>query len=92
MLDPRKRRKKEGIDREIAALADVPIQKTTLVSEGGDREVNGRGTLMAIEETEMQRNPGTSRDGMEQELLRVLGQKKKMTRPSAGLCIRMCIP
>ena len=68
--------KKEGIDREMAALAGTPVIKTTLVSEGGDREVNGRGTLMAIEETEMQRNPGMSRDSIEKELLRLLGQKK----------------
>ena len=68
--------KKEGIDRAIAALADVPTIKTELVSEGGDREVNGQGTLMAIEETEMQRNPGKSREHIEKELLRLLGQKK----------------
>jgi len=55
--------KKEGIDREIAALAGVPLIKTALVSEGGDREVNGKGTLMAIEETEMQHNAGTDREG-----------------------------
>jgi agmatine deiminase len=68
--------KREGIDREIAALARVPVEKTSLVSEGGDREVNGKGTLMAIEETETQRNPGLSREEIEKELLRVLGQKK----------------
>ena len=68
--------KKEGIDREIAALADVPTIKAELVSEGGDHEVNGQGTLMALEETEMQRNPGKSREYIEKELLRLLGQKK----------------
>ena len=68
--------KKEGIDREIAAIAGVPTIKTALVSEGGDREVNGQGTLMAIEETEMQRNPALSRDQIEKELLKLLGQKR----------------
>jgi agmatine deiminase len=68
--------KKEGIDREIAAVADVPTVRTRLVSEGGDREVNGKGTLMAIEETEMQRNSGMTREQIENELLRLLGQKK----------------
>lgn len=68
--------KKEGIDREIAAVARVPMIRTALVSEGGDREVNGQGTLMAIEETEMQRNPGMSREQIEKELLDLLGQKK----------------
>jgi len=69
-------KKKEGVDREIAALAGVPVIKTPLVSEGGDREVNGQGTMMSIEGTEMKRNPGMSRDQIEHELLRVLGQKK----------------
>jgi len=68
--------KKEGIDREMAALAGIPTTKTALVSEGGDREVNGQGTLMAIEETELQRNPGMRRDQIETELLQLLGQKK----------------
>ena len=67
--------KKEGVDREMAALAGVPTIKTTLVSEGGDREVNGRGTLMAIEATELQRNAGMTRGQIEKELLRLLGQK-----------------
>ena len=69
-------KKKEGIDREMAALAGVPTVRTPLVSEGGDREVNGRGTLMAIEATETQRNPGMSRDQIEEQLLQLLGQKK----------------
>jgi agmatine deiminase len=68
--------KKEGLDREIAVLAAIPTIRTALVSEGGDREVNGKGTLMAIEETEMQRNQGMSRNQIEKELLHLLGQKK----------------
>jgi agmatine deiminase len=67
---------KEGIDREIAVIAGVSTIGTALVSEGGDHEVNGQGTLMAIEETEIQRNPGMSREEIEKELLRLLGQKK----------------
>ncbi len=67
---------KEGIDRQIAGMLHLPILRTELASEGGDREVNGRGTLMAVEAVEMQRNPQLTRHQIERELLRVLGQKK----------------
>jgi agmatine deiminase len=54
----------------------LPIVKSSLISEGGNREFNGRGTMMALEVTELGRNPGKTRDEIEGELLRVLGQKK----------------
>lgn len=69
-------KEKEGIDRQIAGILGLPVARTSLVSEGGDREVNGRGTLMAVETTEMQRNPQLTRAAIERELLRLLGQKK----------------
>jgi len=69
-------KKKEGIDRQIAGILHLPTVRTNLVSEGGDRDVNGRGTLMAVEAVEMQRNPHLARGQIERELLRVLGQKK----------------
>lgn len=67
---------KEGIDRQIAGMLHLPVVRTTLVSEGGDREVNGRGTLMAVEAVETQRNPRLTRDQIGRELMRILGQKK----------------
>jgi len=69
-------KKKEGIDREIAAMLHLAVLHTKLVSEGGDRDVNGRGTMMAVEAVEMQRNPHLTRSEIEHQLLRVLGQKK----------------
>jgi len=69
-------KQKEGIDRQTAGLLHLPVMRTRLVSEGGDREVNGRGTLMVVEAVEMQRNPRLTRNQIERELLRVLGQKK----------------
>jgi agmatine deiminase len=68
--------KREGIDREIAALLSLPVLKTDLVSESGGREVNGRGTMMAVEAVELQRNPGMTKAQIERVLLEVLGQKK----------------
>ena len=69
-------KKKEGIDREIAALLKLPVIKTSLVSEGGDREVNGKGTMMVDEAVELQRNPGMTKAQIERGLLQILGQKK----------------
>jgi agmatine deiminase len=66
----------ERIDRVIAHKLRLSTIKSKLVSEGGDREFNGKGTMMAVEAVELQRNPGKTRDEIEKELLRVLGQKK----------------
>ena len=50
--------------------------KTNLVSEGGDREVNGKGTMICCEAVELQRNPNISKEDIEKELLSIMGQKK----------------
>jgi agmatine deiminase len=69
-------KKKEGIDREIAALLALPVIKSKLINEGGDLDFNGQGTMMAVEAVELQRNPDLTRSQIETELLQVLGQKK----------------
>jgi agmatine deiminase len=52
------------------------IFKTAMVSEGGDREFNGKGVMMAVEAVERQRNPTLTKEQMESEFKRVLGVKK----------------
>ena len=66
----------DSIDHFVAGKFNLPLRTSTLVSEGGAREFNGKGTLMVIEYTEMHRNKGWSRDSIENELLRMFGQKK----------------
>ncbi|MGZ5134714.1 MAG: agmatine deiminase family protein [Flavitalea sp.] len=66
----------DTIDQYVATKLNLPIRTSTLVSEGGAREFNGRGTMMVVEYTEMHRNKGWSRDSIENELLRMFGQKK----------------
>lgn len=66
----------ERLDRAIARQLRLPTVKTDLVSEGGGREFNGKGTLIVVESVELQRNPHKSKEEIERELLRVLGQKK----------------
>jgi agmatine deiminase len=66
----------DTIDLYVARKLNLPVISSTLVSEGGDREFNGKGTMMAVEYTEMNRNKGWHRDSIEKELLRMFGQKK----------------
>ena len=53
-----------------------------LVSEGGDRELNGQGVMMTIEATEVQnRNPGWSKDEVEREFRRLFNLEKVIWIP-----------
>lgn len=63
----------EKFDERVAELLDLPVISTSMISEGGDREVNGRGTLMVVESVELGRNPTMSRAEIEAELRRLLG-------------------
>ncbi len=57
---------------------------STIVSEGGDREFNGEGVMMAIEETEVtKRNPGKTKIQVEAEFKRQFGVKKIIWLPQA---------
>lgn len=84
----------EAVDRTIGEALGVDVVSTALTSEGGNREVNGRGTMIAIEKTERQRNPGWSREAIEAELARALEIRKVIwleqgvvedSPPTAGL-------
>ncbi len=66
----------DTIDHFVAKKLNLPIRSSTLASEGGAREFNGKGTMMVVEYTEMHRNKGWSRDSIEKELLRMFGQEK----------------
>ncbi len=70
--DPRS----EAMDRAIAGLLGLPTVSSTLVSEGGGRQSNGRGTLMLVKSVERARNPDRSIDEIEREHLRVHAASK----------------
>ncbi|MEM9798839.1 MAG: agmatine deiminase family protein [Planctomycetota bacterium] len=74
-------RLEEAVDRRIAERLGLPTVRTELVSEGGNREVNGAGVMIACEAVELQRNPGWTRDEIERELLTMLGQEKLIWIP-----------
>lgn len=64
------------IDRRVAELLQLPAVATSLISEGGGVESNGRGTLMITEAVALDRNPGMTKAQIENEYRRVLGAKK----------------
>lgn len=68
------------------SLGIYDIVSSDLVSEGGDREFNGRGVLIAIEDTEVRkRNPGFTREQVEEEFKRLYSLKKVIWLPQPML-------
>ena len=63
----------EQIDRDVAKDLGIDSIMSRVVSEGGDREFNGKGTLIVTESCEFQRNPNVARLELEQEYKRLLG-------------------
>ena len=74
-LDP-DTKTEEMYDVRVADLLGIPAISSPMISEGGSREVNGKGTLMTTESVERNRNPGMSKPEMEAEYKRLLGVKK----------------
>ncbi|AWX45557.1 Agmatine deiminase [Flagellimonas maritima] len=66
----------EKFDEAVAHIKNLPLIQTNLISEGGNREVNGEGVLMVTEAVERGRNPNMDLKEMEAEFQRVLGIEK----------------
>lgn len=62
----------------IAARKNVPVVRSSLVTEGGSLEVDGDGTLLITESSVLidNRNPGKNKSQIEEELHRTLGVDK----------------
>ena len=63
----------EAMDRVIAASLGLPTVSSKLVSEGGARQSNGRGTLLLVKAVERARNPKLTLAQIEAEHARVHG-------------------
>lgn len=63
----------EAMDRVIAASLGLPTVSSKLISEGGARQSNGRGTLLLVEAVERARNPKLTLAQIEAEHARVHG-------------------
>jgi len=66
----------EMYDVRVAEHYNLPVFSSSMISEGGNREVNGKGTLITTEVVEMGRNPTLTKKQMEAEYERLLGIKK----------------
>ncbi|MBD8500863.1 agmatine deiminase family protein [Paenibacillus sp. CAU 1523] len=73
----------EAFDREHAKLLGIEETVfTRLIGEGGNREFNGQGVMMTIEETEVhKRNRGMTRDEVEAEFKRIFNLKQVIWLP-----------
>ncbi len=63
----------ERIDRTVAKSLGIGSRMTRLISEGGDRDVNGKGTILLTEACELRRNPNMAREEIEAEFTEILG-------------------
>jgi agmatine deiminase len=63
----------EKIDESVAAELSLKTVSSNMISEGGDHEFNGKGTMMCVETVEKQRNPNMTKTQMEAEFKRLLG-------------------
>lgn len=66
------------VGRKLLARSRVPRERAPLVAEGGSFETDGEGTLLVTESSIVNdnRNPGKSRDRIEDELIEALGVQK----------------
>ena len=63
----------EKYDELVAANLGLPLVSSSLITEGGDHELNGKGTMMLVESVEMGRNPHLTKAEIEAEFSRLLG-------------------
>ncbi|MBI1834313.1 MAG: agmatine deiminase family protein [Burkholderiales bacterium] len=68
---------------DIAAMAQLPVARSTMVLEGGSFYVDGQGTLLTTESCLLHpnRNPDMTRADIEKELRRMLGVEKIIWLP-----------
>jgi len=71
----------EQVDRLIAQKLEIPIIRSSIISEGGNHEFNGNGTMMVTEAVELQRNPLFTKMEIENEFKRVYNVKKVIWLP-----------
>lgn len=65
----------------IAKHLHIPMEQSKLVGEGGNHEVNGKGTLICVEAVERNRNPLMTKKEMEEAFRKSLKIKKVIWLP-----------
>lgn len=72
------------IGRHVADLAGVPVHPSPLVNEGGGIHVDGEGTVLLTDTVQLDphRNPGLTRERVEEEIHARIGTQKAIWLPS----------
>ncbi|MEO6253121.1 MAG: agmatine deiminase family protein [Ferruginibacter sp.] len=66
----------EKFDRELAATINIPVRKANVISQGGGRDLNGKGTLLLVEQLDMDGNKKLRKYQIEEEYKKALGVTK----------------
>lgn len=83
--DPTAVMAKNTASQMAVLLGCTDVLESSLVTEGGDKEFNGAGICMTIEDTEVQkRNPSYTKEQIETEYKRLLNLKKIIWLPKAA--------
>lgn len=72
-LDDPNNQIEEKFDELVAQNLKLKMTSTDVVSEGGNREVNGKGSLMTVETVELERNPNRTKKELEKVYQETLG-------------------
>lgn len=73
--------KEEQVDRLVARDLEFPVLRSSIISEGGNREFNGKGTMMVTEAVELQRNPSWTKALLEAEYKRIFNVQEIIWLP-----------
>ncbi len=73
--------KRAKVDSLMAVATEANWIKGNLFIEGGAIEVNGKGVLIQCESVTLQRNPGRTKEELEEEFKKTLGVKKVIWLP-----------
>ncbi|MGG6381913.1 agmatine deiminase family protein [Paenarthrobacter sp. NEAU-H11] len=75
--------KDRSVGRVLAAHAGVPVNPSSLVNEGGGFHVDGEGTVLLTETVQLdpQRNPGATKESVEDAIHEALGTTKAIWLP-----------
>lgn len=80
--DPVSIQARKFASRMALELGCTDVMESVLITEGGDKEFNGAGICMTIEQTEVQkRNPSYTRDEIEEEYKRLFHLEKVIWLP-----------
>lgn len=73
----------QNVARAVASAASIPVKQSSLVNEGGGFHVDGQATVLLTETVQLdpRRNPGATKESVEDEIHAALGTTKAIWLP-----------